>query len=49
MIKSKVHKPMMMERVTKIECSLFFLTAIIPVIKAMMLAGNATATATSHQ
>jgi len=44
-----VHKPMMMDRITKIERSLFFVTAIIPVKKAMMLAGNETATVTSHQ
>lgn len=44
-----VQKPMMIERITKIECSLYFLIAIIPVIKAMILAGKITATATSHQ
>ena len=40
---------MMMERLTKIERSLYLLTANNPVIKAMMLAGNETATVTSHQ
>jgi len=40
---------MMMERITKIERSLYLLTANNPVIKAMMLAGNETATVTSHQ
>ncbi len=41
--------PMMMDKKTKTERSLYFLTANIPVIKATMLAGNATATVTSHQ
>ena len=40
---------MMMDRKTKTERSLYFLIANIPVIKAMMLAGNATATDISHQ
>ena len=49
MIKSIVPKPMRMDKITETECSLFFLTANIPVIKAMILAGKATATVTSHQ
>lgn len=44
-----VHIPIMIERVTEIERSWFFLTAIIPKIKAIILAGNATAAVTSHQ
>ena len=40
---------MMMEKLTKRERSLYLLTANNPVIKAMMLAGNETATVTSHQ
>ncbi len=44
-----VQKPRTIEKITKIERSLYFLTAIIPVIKAVMLAGKVTATATSHQ
>jgi hypothetical protein len=40
---------MRMDRKTKTERSLYFLTANIPVIKAMMLAVNATATVTFHQ
>ena len=49
MMKSTTHKPMKMDRETKTERSSCFLTANIPVIKAMMLAGNATPTVTSHQ
>ena len=49
MRKSITHKPMRMDRKTKTERSLFFLTAIIPAIKAIMPAGNTIPTVTSHQ
>jgi len=44
-----MHTPRNIEIQTKTERSLFFITAIMPVIKATMLVGNKTATATSHQ
>jgi len=37
------------DRLTEIERSLYFLIATIPVIKAIILTGNITATVTSHQ
>ena len=49
MIKSIVHKPTRMDKLTKIERSLYFLTANIPLIKATMLAENTIGTVTSHQ
>ena len=44
-----VHKPVRMDRETKIERSSYFLTAIIPVIRAMMLVGKVIPTVISHQ
>ena len=49
MIKRITHNPKRMDRKTEIELSWYFLLAIIPMIKAMMLAGNVTPTVTSHQ
>jgi len=49
MIKSITHKPIRMDRKTKTERSLFFLTALIPVKKAVISTSNATGTVKSHQ
>lgn len=48
-MKRTVHMPINTERYTTAERSLSFITAMMPVIKAMMLAGKETATVTSHQ
>ena len=44
-----MHKPKKMDKETKAERSLYFLTAIIPVIRAIMLVGKAVPTVISHQ
>lgn len=49
MIKRITPIPTSMDRKTRTERSLFFVTALIPVKKAIILARNATGTVTSHQ
>ena len=43
-----MHRPKKMDKETKTERSLYLLTAIIPVIRAIMLAGKAIPTVISH-
>ena len=49
MIKRITHKPRIIDRSTATELSWYFRLAIIPMMKAMMLAGKIMATVKSHQ